>query len=90
MEEEMKKIFMAFGVAFMIFALSLLNPSALIAGEHGGTTIKEHGGASIISQKRDRRTLREDRETLREAAEIVQSTHPELAAELEDIAEALR
>ena len=79
----MKKIFATF-VFVLVLGTLLWNPSLVLAGEHGGTTVQEHGGTAMEgSHSHGEGTAA----TIMEAASILKATHPDLAAKLEKIAE---
>ncbi|MBI4387556.1 MAG: hypothetical protein HY582_00750 [Candidatus Omnitrophica bacterium] len=71
----------------LALAVAMWNPAILLAAEHGGSTVNEHGGKEHGGE-----AVGEGEEnvaaTIREAASILKSTHPELAAKLEKIADA--
>lgn len=76
----------------LALALSVLlgYPAALLAGEHGGTEMKEHGGMAMMEGSHGHHAHEhgdEDVEAIREAATLLKATHPELALKLEKIAE---
>ena len=79
----MKKIFATFVFVLMLGTL-LWNPSLVLAGEHGGTTVQEHGGTAMEGSHSHGES---HAATIREAASILKATHPDLAAKLEKIAE---
>jgi hypothetical protein len=77
----MKKIFAVF--VFVLMLGFSLGSTAVLAGEHGGTTVQEHGGAAMEGSHSHGEG---HAATLREAASILKANHPELAAKLEAIA----
>lgn len=83
----MKKILFVL-IVVLTLGISLWNPALLLAGEHGGSTVKEHGGQEYSGKTMEGSHSHEENSvaTIREAAAILKSTHPELAAKLEKIA----
>ncbi|MBI4115073.1 MAG: hypothetical protein HY447_00700 [Candidatus Omnitrophica bacterium] len=77
----MKNIFATLIFA-LAFGVSLWNP-VLLAAEHGGSEMKEHGGEAIEGAHQHGEG---HAATIREAASILKATHPDLAAKLEAIA----
>ena len=74
----MKRFKIASIAIVLMMTLLAVQPTWLLAGEHGGTDIKEHGGGSMGG---------DNAATLMEAASILKATHPDLAAKLEKMAE---
>jgi hypothetical protein len=72
---------MLLGLA-LILGVALWSPAILFAGEHGGTTVQEHGGKAMEGSHHEGG----EAATIREAASILKATHPDLAAKLEKIA----
>lgn len=73
---------MLLGLA-LILGVTLWSPAILFAGEHGGTTVQEHGGTAMEGSHSHGES---HAATIREAASILKATHPDLAAKLEKIA----
>ncbi|MBI4115172.1 MAG: hypothetical protein HY447_01215 [Candidatus Omnitrophica bacterium] len=73
---------MLIGLALML-GTTLWSPAVLLAGEHGGSEVKEHGGEAVEGSHQHGEG---HAATIREAASILKSTHPDLAAKLEAIA----
>ncbi len=81
-----KKTIMTLGL--LIASLAFASP-VLWAGEHGGSTMQEHGGKAMEgSHEEGSHEMGEkgDAAVLKEAAGILKASHPELAAKLEAIA----
>ena len=81
----MKRMITVFALVCML-SLTAGNASVLMAGEHGGTSMKEHGGHEMKGHALGTEAV----ETLMEAASALEGTHPELAAEVEEIAAHLK
>ena len=72
----------------LVFALSFsfILPSILIAAEHGGSAMGEHGGTTMPAQPAAQTKGATNAATIREAATLLTATHPDLAGKLEKIA----
>ncbi len=57
----------------------------VMAGEHGGTAVKEHGG-SAVEEGSHGMEMGDEAATLMQAAKELKATDPELSAKLEDMA----
>ena len=77
----MKKLAIVVMMFLMIFGGFTLPTSHVWAGEHGGSTIREAGGGSVLKGTPD------DAATLNEAAAALKSSNPELAKKLEKMAQ---
>jgi len=76
----MKKISTMFVFALMLGMLAW-SPALVLAGEHGGSAIHEHGGAAMEGSHGEG-----DAAILQKAASILKASHPDLAAQLEAVA----
>lgn len=81
----MKKILATF-IFVLTLGISLWNPAALLAAEHGGTEVAgaEHGGTAMMEGSHSHGE--DTAATIMEAASILKATYPDLAAKLEKIA----
>ena len=71
----------------LLIGLAFLQPTALLAGEHGGS---EHGGSSAASSSSSRVTTpakasSRDLQTLADAEKALKETRPSLARRLRDL-----
>ncbi len=71
-------IMMVFLMAFVVFALQT---GPVLAGEHGGSTIREESGGTVFQGTKD------DAATLNEAAALLKSSNPALAQKLKKMAQ---
>ena len=76
----MKKLTLTTMMFLMALGVFALQTGPVLAGEHGGSTIQEHGGTVLKGTK-------DDAATLNEAAALLKSSHPELARKLEKMAQ---
>ncbi|MBI4430984.1 MAG: hypothetical protein HY587_04665 [Candidatus Omnitrophica bacterium] len=93
----MKKILATF-IFVLTLSVSLWSPLALLAAEHGGSTVQaqggttaqEHGGTAMGTAMMEGSHAHggDTAATIMEAASILKATHPDLAAKLEKIAAA--
>lgn len=61
----------------------------VMAGEHGGTTVKEHGGSAVEgshSEGSHGMEMSDEVATLMQAAKELKATNPKLSKKLEDLA----
>ena len=70
-------------IVLVVLGLSLFGPQALMAAEHGGTEMHEHGGKAVESHPHEAGNAA----ALKEAAALLKVAHPDLAAKLEKIAQ---
>ncbi len=85
----MKTKKMLYIVGLLIASMAFACP-VLMAGEHGGSTMQEHGGTAMEGSHHEEgssgMSAQGDAAVLKEAAGILKANHPELAAKLEAIA----
>lgn len=91
----MKNIAKMFAVLTMITTLATFAPAMLFAAEHGGTEMKEQGGASMemaapaapeAPAAEAKSALTDaDKVTVKEAADALRATNPDLAGKLDKI-----
>ena len=68
----------------LVFGVSFWSAPVLVAGEHGGSTVKEHGGGEHVGT-----SLSGDAQALLDAASELGGSNPALAAKLKSIAKNL-
>ena len=75
----MKKV--SASVVFLyLLGILAVGPAVSWAGEHGGSTMQEHGGTMMADNEND------DAATLKQAAAELKTTNPELSKKLEKMA----
>ena len=79
----MKKVFCMLVGSLLVVSMIAVYPGALMAGEHGGSAVKEHGGKT---QEHSGSSVASDRDVLLEAASALSASHPALAAKIRKIA----
>ncbi|OIO38215.1 MAG: hypothetical protein AUJ71_03680 [Candidatus Omnitrophica bacterium CG1_02_49_16] len=77
----MKKLALVTMVFLMAIGIFGLQTGPVLAGEHGGSTMKTDSGSVLQGTK-------DDAATLKEAAALIKSSNPDLAKKLEKMAQA--
>jgi len=84
----MKNVTKMFAVFTMIMTLTVFSPTMLLAGEHGGSGMQEHGGQAVTADVVPAVDApADDASTIKEAADALRVSNPDLAARLDKIAE---
>jgi len=78
---KMKKLALITMVFLMAFGVFAMQAGPVLAGEHGGSTISQPSGGTILQGTQD------DAADLKKAAGIVRATDPTLAKRLEKMAQ---
>lgn len=69
----------------LVAGMLAFGSAPLTAGEHGGSTVKEHGGTSAAEGSHGME-MSDEGATLMQAAKELKATNPELSKKLEDLA----
>ena len=69
----------------LVAGMLVFGSAPLMAGEHGGTTLKEHGG-SAVEEGSHGMEMSDEVATLMQAAKELKATNPTLSKKLEDLA----